>query len=164
MSYEFNQDAAEKAMHDHGAGAEAIVDKLDGKERRAEQSDLAFALGRVFRSCITSPKDLRGSAVRLLMLSLLLCPDLMGAPSLAKIGRVFGMTRSALSKINLWLQETFNLRYRPTRGIQARLNYRKAQLLAVERGNHASQILKRRRRLKGKEKKDRRRGMQGGID
>lgn len=164
MSYEFNQDAAEKAMHDHGAGAEAIVDKLDGTERRAEQGDLAFALGRVFRSCITSPKDLRGSAVRLLMLSLLLCPDLMGAPSLAKIGRVFGMTRSALSKINLWLQETFNLRYRPTRGIQARLNYRKAQLLAVERGNHASQILKRRRRLKGKEKKDRRRGMQGGID
>lgn len=151
-------------MHDHGAGAEAIVDKLDGTERGAEQSDLAFALGRVFRSCITSPKDLRGSAVRLLMLCLLICPDLMGAPSLAKIGKAFGMTRSALSKINLWLQETFNLRYRPTRGIQARLNYRKAQLLAVERGNHASQILKRRRRLKANEKKDRRRGMQGGID
>lgn len=163
MIHEFNEDAAQKAMHDHGAGAEAIVDKLDGTERRPEQTDLAFALGRVFRSCITSPRDLRGSAVRLLMLCLLLCPDLMGAPSLAKIGRVFGMTRSALSKINLWLQESYNLKYRPTRSIQARLNYRKAQLLAVERGNHASQILKRRQKLRGKGRKGRRKDMRGGI-
>jgi hypothetical protein len=163
LSHEFNEDAQQGFMHDHGAGAEAIVDKLDGTEWRTEQRDLAFALGRVFRSCIKKPEDLRGSAVRLLMLCLLLCPDLMGAPSMAKIGRVFGITRSALSKTNLWLQSTFNLTYRPSKGIQARLNYRKAQLLAVKQGKHASQILKRRRRLKGKEKKDRRRGMQGGI-
>lgn len=150
-------------MHDHGAGAEAIVDKLDGTERQPEQRDLAFALGRVFRSCITSPADLRGSAVRLLMLCLLLCPDLMGSPSLARIGKVFGMTRSALSKINLWLQATFNLTYRPAKGMRARLNYRKAQLLAVRRGNHASQILRRRKKVKGKGRKDRRKGMRGGI-
>lgn len=137
-------------MQDYGAGVEAIVAKVDGEPlQQAEARELAHTLGQVFRSCVSSPTDLRGTAIRLLMLCLILCPDYMGSPALSRIGAVFGVTRQALSKINLWIQAKFNLRYRPSKLTTFRLHYRKAQLLAVKRGNHASQIVKRRKQQKG---------------
>ena len=146
-------------MQDYGAGVEAIVAKVDGEPlKQAEARELAHTLAQVFRSCVSKPTDLRGTAIRLLMLCLILCPDYMGSPALAKIGRVFGVSRQALSKINLWIQQKFNLRYRPSKLTTSRLNYRKAQLLAVRRGNHASQVLRRRRLLKGGKKSGRLRG------
>ena len=160
-SEQFQENIHEHAMHDHGAGAAAIVAKVDGEPvQHTEARELALILGQVFRSCVTTPEDLRGTAIRLLMLSLILCPDFMGAPSMAKIGRVFGVTRQALSKINLYLQKKFNLRYRPSKLSTTRLNYRKAQLLAVKRGNHASQVVRQRKRQKRGKRSGRRKEWQ----
>lgn len=160
-SEQFQESTHEYAMHDHGAGVEAIVAKVDGEPlKQAEARELAHTLGQVFRSCVITPTDLRGTAIRLLMLCLILCPDYMGSPALAKIGRVFGVTRQALSKINLWIQEKFNLRYRPSKLTTSRLNYRKAQLLAVRRGNHASQIVRQRNQQKGGRRSVGRNGLQ----
>lgn len=133
---------------DGGAGERAIRNACDGLPdiEPTEQSRTAEAIGLLVRKLASS--DLRTTARKFVMLSLMLDGHALGSPSLAKASRQLGCTRQALSKINLQLQRELNLKWRPSKSAFARHSYRQAQLRSVAKGTHSSIIKKRKARRK----------------
>ena len=145
----FQQDNIDRFYSDNGAGEQAIIRRCDGLPEYSspEESKTAEALGLLIRK-LGSP-DLKTTARKFVMLSLMIDGHALGSPTLSTASKQLGCTRQALSKLNLQLQKELNLRWRPSKSTRAREAYSQAQHRAMAKGTHVS-LLKKKRKPKRK--------------
>jgi hypothetical protein len=141
----FQQDTIDRFYSDNGAGEQAIIRRCDGLPEYSspEESKTAEALGLLIRK-LGSP-DLKTTARKFVMLSLMIDGHALGSPTLSTASKQLGCTRQALSKLNLQLQRELNLRWRPSKSTKAREAYSQAQHRSVAKGTHVSLVKKKRK-------------------
>jgi len=141
----YQQDTSDRIYSDNGAGEQAIIRRCDGlpEHNSPEESKPAEALGLLIRK-LGSP-DLKTTARKFVMLSLMIDGHALGSPTLSTASKQLGCTRQALSKLNLQLQRELNLRWRPSKSTKAREAYSQAQHRSVAKGTHVSLVKKKRK-------------------
>lgn len=127
----------ERLSSDGWAGVRAIERHIDGEDLHPDTRETAaHALGEFLRRIIV-PGDPMRTARRFAVFASIFSPELLGI-SFSKMSKPLGVTRSALSKMGLFIRKEFRLTSRGAKSATAREKYKTAQHRAVARGTHAS--------------------------